>query len=768
MEEVYVTATLRRVEMQDVPQSIQAFSGADIEKNNFQSLQDISNAIPSLNVVSEQPGRNSVVFRGISTGTQEFYTDSQVAIYFDEVPLTFNSQQIWPAMVDMERIEALPGPQGTLFGSASQGGTLRLISAKPHHNGFQASVFAQYMTTSGGDPSHDVSAWANIPIIEDTMAMRLVAYNRDEGGWIDNVYGETFVQPDPSFQSPGNNAHVVEDNQNTYNLKGARGSVLWDVSEDWAVTLSSMSEQGRSTGHWTWDPYIGEYEVTRFFDDWRTDEWWVTALTIEGDLGFARLTSSTTYLDREIRYEWDNANYEQYKDSYWGVYYGYAMYNTNYTYGQTFNEQFQDRFSQEIRLTSQGDSKFQWMIGGFYEDIYDEWFYGVNNPDLLDTTAWYYANYLAYFYNYYGYNVDYPFAKHNIGYSDTLRRSVEQKAIFGEVSINLTDQFNVTLGGRYFEFDRDEFHQIQFVHGIPPWDPYLGTYDWENFGVQPKMANDNDSIFKASATWSFDEDKMVYALFSQGFRLGGQNSQRAANTGLLPLIYESDTLDNFEVGLKSDWLDKRLRVNFTAFQMDFENYQFTEFGLDGAWWVRGIINGGTVRQSGYELDVTWHASDNLSMTASYSGLDSENRTEFTFPSGFTLARGDALSNSPEYKYRFGLDYVSPKPVFGGQLFMHFDYAAQDEVWNSLEASAEKWPDSRVPSSEGANFHIGLNMPDNWSVMLLVNNVFDDMWVNSVSSQFPQESEWFGDPRWRGMRSTQRPRSWGLNFRKTWE
>lgn len=200
LEEVIVTATLRAVSIQDVPQSIQAFTTVDIERNNFQSFTDIANAIPSLTVIAEMPGRNSVVFRGVSTGAQEFYTDSMAAIYFDETPLTFNSQQVWPEMVDLERVESLPGPQGTLFGSASQTGTMRMITNKPSHDGYSGQAYGSYMWTKGGEGSYAVNGHVNIPLVEDTLALRLVAYYRYEGGWIDNIYGKTYVEVDPKFQ----------------------------------------------------------------------------------------------------------------------------------------------------------------------------------------------------------------------------------------------------------------------------------------------------------------------------------------------------------------------------------------------------------------------------------------------------------------------------------------------------------------------------------------------------------------------------------------
>ena len=189
LEEVIVTATKRELNMQTVPQSIQTFTNEQIIRANFISLTDMANATPSLTVVAEQPGRSSVKFRGISTGTQEFYTPSMVAVYMDETPLTFNSQQIWPAMVDVHHIESLPGPQGTLYGSASQAGTVRIVTQKPNHDGLSGEVFGRYYNTSGGDGSYDLQGWVNIPLVEDTLSMRLVAYQREEGGWIDNIYG---------------------------------------------------------------------------------------------------------------------------------------------------------------------------------------------------------------------------------------------------------------------------------------------------------------------------------------------------------------------------------------------------------------------------------------------------------------------------------------------------------------------------------------------------------------------------------------------------
>ena len=455
LEEVIVTATFREASMQDLPQSLQAFTSEDITRAAFTNFTDVANAIPSLTLIADQPGRNSVKFRGVSTGTGEYYTGSTSAIYFDETPMTFVSQQLWPAMVDIERIESLPGPQGTLFGSSSLSGTVRVITNKPDPTAFSAEIYAEYFDTKGGDGSYALNGHLNFPLIQDTLALRVVAHTRKEGGWIDNVYGETYVQPDPAFISPGNNSAIVEENYNEYELSGGRASLLWNVTDNWTATVALIGEDNSSDGAWGDDANLPDDQHSLFHKENRDDNWWNASLLIEGDMNFATLTSSTTYLDREITYEFDNMVYEQWKDSYFGVYYGFALYNSEYTYGFYFNDQTQDRVSQELRLQSNSDSRFSWMVGGFYEKIEDEWYYGSFNPDYPDTLSFYYANYLAYYYYYAGYDVMYPLPETFVGYSQRLDRTTTQYALFGEATFEITDKWWITGGARWFDWEQD-------------------------------------------------------------------------------------------------------------------------------------------------------------------------------------------------------------------------------------------------------------------------------------------------------------------------
>ena len=176
IEEIVVTATKRESNLQDVGQSISAFTGDDIEKMGLKDMNDYLKAIPSVTLANFQPGRNSLVIRGISTGADEYRTDSSAAIYLDEQPMTTNSQQVDPWQVDIERIEVLPGPQGTLHGSSSQTGALRIITNKPNHDGVSGQIDAGAASTKYGEPSYDLSGHLNMPVIDNRLALRAVGF----------------------------------------------------------------------------------------------------------------------------------------------------------------------------------------------------------------------------------------------------------------------------------------------------------------------------------------------------------------------------------------------------------------------------------------------------------------------------------------------------------------------------------------------------------------------------------------------------------------
>jgi iron complex outermembrane recepter protein len=769
LEQVVVTATRREENLQEVAQSVTALSTEDIAKQAFQSLDDVAGALPSVTLVNAIPGRNDIIMRGISTGTGEYYTDSQVAVYLDDQPMTSSSQQVDVRLIDIERIEVLPGPQGTLFGSSSQSGTIRYVTNKPNFAGFSSQVDVEGGTTRGGEPSYDVSGHVNIPV-SDSIAFRAVGFYAHEGGYVDNV-------PGANLSGTGDNADAVEKDWNDYRAFGGRLAARWQINPQWESSLSLIAQSSDTNGDWLTDPAIGDYKIVSFFDEFRDDDWYQASASFKGDLGFAELSATASYFDRDIVYEWDNTLYENWRTANIG-----GLYDTNYFGSTTFNDQTQNRWTYEVRLTSQGESRLQWMAGAFYEDVYDWWDYGAKVPNLIDTTAWYYAQYFAY---YYGGD---PLTDTDIYYDNIFEKTVKQKAVFGEITFDLTDRWSVTGGARWFEYDRHEFESNEVPKGLPVFDedpPGSGNFVF----AEPLVSEgtDNDVVMKFATQYKFDDSKMLYALYSQGFRLGGKNSARAALVGVVPETYKPDTLDNYELGFKSQWLDNRLLLNVSAFFMEWSNIQLSgDTSPIDPWWVRGTFNGGKAEQKGVELQVEWRASDRLSLEIGGFKADPEFSEGFITPNGDPVEKGWPMPDSPEEKLWAAVEYRVPGFIVqDGEFFTRLSYSYQGEFWNSLSAircaNQAVYPDSSVacldpddladaqdqlvPSWSTSTLQFGVSSNNGWDAALIVRNLFDNHSSGYLSSSDYGES--FGDTRFRYRTTPQRPRSISLSFTKRW-
>ena len=795
IDEITVTATKRELNLQDVAQSITVLTAEHLAKLGARDLEATLRAVPSVNLTALQPGQNSLVIRGISSGPYQYRTEAQVAVYLDEQPMTFNSQQVGIRNIDLNRIEVLPGPQGTLFGSSSQTGTIRYITNKPTTSGVLGSIEGRYGNTSGGADSYDISGFVNIPF-GDSFAIRAAAYTALDGGYVDNVLGT-------SFNGNYDNANLVENDFNEYDVSGGRLHAQWNMGEKWSVLLSLVAEETTADGVWDSDEALGDYKVTRFSDEIRTDDWYSTAITLSGDLGFADLTFTATNFDRDIVYEYDNMTYSQYKDrNYAGRYlelyyagdpayinYSYLpLYYANYNRSIIFNDQTQERETLEFRLVSKGDSRFQWMVGGYYEDITDKWFYGTRIEDHLNTTSWYTAQayaafYSNYHYSYYTYNYysgnpnqAYPIPDTDIGYSNILDRSVSQTAFFGEASFDLNDSWTIHGGIRWAEFDRDIFSKFAFPHGLITFgDRSTGDGSFRELG------KDEDTIYKIGVRYNIDDDRMVYGLFSQGFRVGGVNSPRAARTGEVPQIYNPDIVDNFEIGIKSQWLDNRLTVNASAFYMEWSDYQ--ESVAPGQWWLRGILNVGDAETTGIELNATWRATERLSLAANLFAADPEFTDNFCaiyvgntpqpcplLPNGepdpdeLEVRAGMPLPNSPKRTGTFSISYEIPN-VLGGDLWFYYDISYSSEIWNSTANILDNDTDGISPSWTFSTFSAGLQLPNQFNIELNVRNVTNESGYSYVWTGEADNAALFDDPRYRRIRAQDRPRTVWLTLRK---
>ena len=306
LEEIVVTARKREESLQDISASIQALTESDLKRQGLHNMEDVIRFLPSVSHVGGTAGANKIIFRGVSDNPGAFIAASSAALYIDEQPLTQFSINPEPRMVDIERVEALAGPQGTLYGDSSQSGTLRIITNKPDPTEFSAST--EFMVRSGGESSesYEVNGVLNLPIVEDKFALRLVGFSARDGGFVDNVLG---VSP---MRGTRDNSDVVGDDINEVDHVGGRVSAKWFVNDDWAITATGIYQDTEAGGRNDYDPTVGDLQTVKFFRDERDDQWSQFALTIEGSFAGLDFLSSTSYFDRSIDYVFDRTTYSAY------------------------------------------------------------------------------------------------------------------------------------------------------------------------------------------------------------------------------------------------------------------------------------------------------------------------------------------------------------------------------------------------------------------------------------------------------------------------
>jgi len=751
LEEIVVTATLRKTSVQDVPQSISVIGTEQIEKSGFKEMGDYLKALPSVTLTQLEPGRNNIVFRGVATDAEDFYSDAQAGVYLDDQPITTNATQVSPYLVDIDRVEALPGPQGTLFGSSAETGVLRIITNKPDFKGVSGQYSLTGGTTKDGAPSYELDGHLNLPLVDDRLSTRIVAFYADNGGWIDNVLG-------PDLAHGLTNASAAKKDFNEEKLSGGRLAALWKVSDRTDVLFNLTTQNDVAYGDWLSDPALGDAKITRFIEQSRHDNWWQSAVTVTADLGFAEFKSASAYFQRHMTYEWDNMAYEEYrsKTEPYYIYDTRLASNGSFTTSTVFNDQWQYRFSQELRLTSKGTSRLQWIGGLFFERVHDHWFYGTNNPQFPNTVGYQWACNPA------DPQPQCPPTPTTIIYAQWFDRLVTQTAAFGEVSYKLTDPWTVTAGGRWFKYKRDVNQNYQLPLGV----------DVNTPGDNARAGNDSATLFKLGTQYKYNKDGMIYALFSQGYRLGGTNSERAARTGLVPLKYGPDKLFNYEVGLKSQWFDRRLTLNVSMFLMNWKDIQLESNHAGGApWYVRGTVNGGTAQSKGIELSIAARASQHFSFDGSLTAANPKLTQAVVFndaadPADRTIIpAGTMMVGAPKFKATAGVDYKFGWKPLGGDLSARFEYSHQSYMYQSLSLSAAHGSEGRVEPWDFGKFILDLTLPSSTDISLRVDNLWNSQGSNYISLGEGDYADEFGDPRFHNEQARFRPQSISLTVRK---
>lgn len=526
LEEIIVTAQKRDTTLQETPLAITAITDAEITQQRFQNFADYAGQIPGLAFSDRQPGAKSVIMRGCAAQGLAFSDSATTSVYLDEQPITYSGYNPDPRLIDVARIEALSGPQGSLFGDAAQCGTLRIITNKPDTEEFDGWIDLTGSSLTDGGNSYDVSGMVNIPIAENKAALRLVGFYADEAGWIDNILSPT---PGQTFDNSG----FVGDDVNESVWYGGRAALRINANDNWTVDLTGIYQYYELDGFGDVTrnevlfadtsvfPTFDDREQARFQDDQWEDEWYQLAVTVEGELEHGTFVFSANYFDRNSEYFADTTAYHQFLD---GGYYSFAPladpYAVSDPIGFAYDLRETKTWAVEARFATPTDGRWSAIVGAFYSRSEIEEIFYSSLQNLPGSIADYVANYAGYA----AYDAINKFDSGNtFFFNGTYDTEFDQYAIFGEVTFNLTENFSVSAGGRFYGLERDYIN----ANGRFAEDPAqlqcnaapLARADFcFNAGFTGSVDEDG-FVPKLTASHKF-EDHMVYATYSEGFRRG--------------------------------------------------------------------------------------------------------------------------------------------------------------------------------------------------------------------------------------------------------
>jgi iron complex outermembrane receptor protein len=681
IQEVIVTAQHRDESIQNVPIAMQALTAETLSNLSVSTFEDYVKYVPNVTFSGNGPGQSNIYMRGLATpssgieGSGAVGSFPNVAVYLDEQSGQLPNRNLDVYAADLERIEILEGPQGTLFGAGAQAGVIRYITNKPKIDVTEANVSAGYSITAHGDPSTDIDAMINLPLIPGKLAVRAVIYDESRGGYINNLPGTFSRLPTdkgiiayfggvvPPNSGPINNDSVAGRAFNPVTYKGIRGEALYQVNEDWNVLLTQSYQDMEADGVFWQEGYDGagktlpDLSVQLFNPSYNHDKWEDTQLTVTGRFQRLKVVYAGGYLDRNVQQQQDLTNYSR------GVYAGYYQCNypgypfntvagkvvptagsTGYCYSPSafwVDHERSTHQSHELRVSTPDDERIRALGGLFWENftIHEEtdWHYGSSpnfypvGPPSIDPAT----------------GALYPVTSNNPNvrplndaFFDDITRGYKQKAAFLSVDVDLIPKVLTLTGGtRYYDIEDFEKGSNVGSFGCEINGPYDGNVppnpcvSTPETGVLSNLNNlDAKNLSKTykgwksrgNLTWHVLPDALVYYTWSQGFRPGGFNrAQSVIKPGsplyglfVPPLAYDPDTLTNNEVGWKTEWFDHRLQFNGAMYQEDWKGTQIAIFdpGVTGN--LIFTTNGPNYRVRGIETSVVARLLPGLTLTAS--------------------------------------------------------------------------------------------------------------------------------------------------------
>jgi outer membrane receptor protein involved in Fe transport len=773
LQEIVVTATRHEENLSKVPISVTALTGEMMDTRGIKDFQDVAKFTPGVSI--DNSGTNNISIRGIaSTGGA-----GTTGIYLDDTPiqmraLAFNPDEALPKSFDLDRIEVLRGPQGTLFGAGSEGGTVRYITTQPSLT--QTSFYSrdEISTTEGGAPSYEAGVAGGTPLIDGTLGVRISASYRYDGGWIDRI--------DPySLQ-------IQQHNANYDQTKLFRIAFIYAPSDGWDITPSFYyQDRYRNDVESYWGLYSNpsNHNFVNADPTQRTDpdKYWISAIKINGDLGFAKFISNTSYFRRDEQTGYD------------GTLYNLGFYQTFFNndglvspllidgsglhlpaglssyYSPASIDNNQQNFTQELRLQSNDPtSKLTWTTGVFFALDKQQYLEQIHDPQLNALTeAVAGVPYTSIFTDNNGNPVLYDPNFPNDSYFLQTFSEDKQIALFGEGTYAFTDQWKLTLGAR---FSKTEFEFNTLTGG-----PQLFLQNQGNSGDK----KENSFTPKVSISYQYDPHDLYYFTYAKGFRPGGANNPvpqaacasdfQAFGITQSPATYNSDTVNSFELGAKNNF-DNRLKIATSIYYIRWNNIQQTV--VPPVCQISFIDNLGTAVAKGGDIQAELAVTDSFTVELATGYTDARYTQNSVLSSSSTagpvVSSGDAItgqSGQPASPFTATVGFEYKFPILSHDSFVRLD----DEY-----SGRAKWPSpSQDPSTlqydpanytlsstNFASFRAGSTF-GGWQISAFVENLFDSQTITNY--------EWSIDPgtgappnQARLQREfTFRPRTFGLTF-----
>jgi iron complex outermembrane receptor protein len=738
LSEVIVTARKRSENLQDVPVSIDVYTAKDLQNLAISQFEDYATKTPSISFVSAGPGTQTFVMRGVSDGSNPNYANTATTAFLvDDMSMNYYGTTPDLHLYDIQQIEVLNGPQGTTFGASAMAGALRFITNKPDPKAFSAGIDLDGGKISGGTHNGTVEAFVNIPLIEDWTALRISGFSDYHGGFVNNALTtRTWVNGTVS-----NNSAWSGNDYNVEKVTGFRVALGQKIAEGWNASLTTSYQRQLTHGAWDEDPtiggatnYLGQLvdgparplppnTVVRFGPEFKQYYTKTLDFHLDGDVGIGDLVFASTYWAQDDRWVNEYSEYMQYLNQYANPPDTTFNASTQQAYTcQTdpFNGsgysgckapiQYYDydqhiyRWSNELRLASKEGGRIHWL-GGLYWEKTEEPITNIYHMPGLQTSgeAWQ-ATAASYG------QTGLPPSPDD-WYSYVSRSDYLQTTEFGNITFDITPRVHLEVGTVHFHsnFSTSTYGGFWYSPQVP--------------AVYGGSSNKWDS--KAGLSVNVTNNVLLYADWAQGFRDGGVNGGLPAGCTAngVPPQFTPDTLTNYELGLKTQMLDKHLTWNTALYYMPWKNLQTLVFDPSICPSSSFNANVGNAQVYGAESNAKYQATNALSMELSASYNDAKVLTNNFNNASFAVTPGERLPYDPYFSWSGNIRYDAPiQDSLKG--YAQFDIAHKGDMWNDLQNSGSNGlPRVLQPGYSVMNLRLGLHQSEShWLAEFYITNL----------------------------------------------